>query len=141
MGLLGIHQRAESRLGGGVGPERLHMAVGSKAERESNHMFRIYKTIIELLRLLASVFVKIAQHDADLARQARRAASSIALNCGEAAGVRGGNRRLRLLTALGSAREVEAACDVAEALGYVTLNAETRRVLSHVIGALVQLTR
>jgi len=86
--------------------------------------------------LLASVFVKIAQHDADLARQARRAASSIALNCGEAAGVRGGNRRLRLLTALGSAREVEAACDVAEALGYAKVDAETRAVLNHVIGAL-----
>jgi len=104
-------------------------------------MFRIYKTIIELLRLLASVFVKIRRHDADLSRQGRRAAASIALNVAEAAGVRDGNRRLRLLTALGSAREVEAACDVAEALGYATLNVETRAVLNHVVGALVQLTR
>jgi four helix bundle protein len=104
-------------------------------------MFRIYEIIIELLRLLASVFVKVAQHDADLARQARRAAASIALNCGEAAGGRGGNRRQRLLTALGSAREVEAACDVAEALGYATLEAQTRAMLNHLIGALVVLTR
>jgi len=61
----------------------------AKAERDINHMFRIYKTIIELLRLLASMFVRTAQHDADLARQARRASASIALNCGAAAGVRG----------------------------------------------------
>jgi len=45
------------------------------------------------------------------------------------------------LTALGSAREVEAVCDLGEALGYVTLNAETRAMLNHVIGALVLLTR
>ena len=55
--------------------------------------------------------------------------------------MRGGYRRLRLLTALGSAREVEAACDVAEAMGYATLDAETRAVLNHVIGALALLTR
>ncbi len=91
--------------------------------------------------MLASVFVKIGQHDADLARQARRAGASIALNVGEAAGVRGGNRRQRLLTALGSAREVEAACDVAEVMGYLTLDRETRAKLNHVIGALVILTR
>jgi four helix bundle protein len=104
-------------------------------------MLRIYTVIIELVRLLASLFVKVGQHDADLARQGRRAAASIALNCAEASGVRGGNRRLRLLTALGSAREVEAVCDIGEALGYVKVPAETRAMLNHVIGALVQLTR
>ena len=45
-------------------------------------MLRIYRTVVELVRLLASVFIKVAQHDADLARQARRASASIALNCG-----------------------------------------------------------
>lgn len=104
-------------------------------------MLRIYRVIIELLRLLACVFVKIAQHDAELARQARRAGASIALNVGEPAGARGGNRRQRLLTALGSAREIEAACDVAGAMGYVTLDGESRAKLNHVIGALVLLTR
>ncbi len=104
-------------------------------------MFRIYQVIIALLRLLAVVFGHIGRHDKDLARQGRRAAASIALNVAEAAGVRDGNRRLRLLTALGSAREVEAVCDVGEALGYVKVLPETRAQLNRVIGALVQLTR
>jgi len=46
-----------------------------------------------------------------------------------------------VLTALGSAREVEAVCDLGEALGYATVNPETRAMLNHVIGALVLLTR
>jgi len=94
-----------------------------------------------LVALLKAIFDSIAQKDADLARQGRRAAASIALNVAEASGVRGGNRRTRILTALGSAREVEAVCDLGEALGYAKLNAETRAMLNHVIGALVMLTR
>jgi len=104
-------------------------------------MLRIYDTIIGLVALLKVIFDSVAQRDADLARQGRRAAASIALNCAEASGVRGGNRRLRLLTALGSAREVEAVCDLGEVLGYAKVDGETRAVLNHVIGALVMLTR
>jgi four helix bundle protein len=127
--------------GGGLRPEPLHVAVSSKAERDINHMLRIYEIIIVLVALLKVIFDSISQKDADLARQGRRAATSIALNTAEASGVRGGNRRLRLLTALGSAREVEAVCDLGEALGYAKVDTETREVLNHVIGALVLLTR
>ena len=104
-------------------------------------MLRIYNVIIGLVALLKVIFDSIAQKDADLSRQGRRAAASIALNTAEASGVRGGNRRARLLTALGSAREVQAVCDLREALGYAQVNAETREMLNHVIGALVLLTR
>ena len=138
VGLLADHQRAG---GGGLAPERLHVAVSAKAERESNHMLRLYKVIIVLVALLKVIFDSIAHKDADLARQGRRAAASIALNTAEASGVRAGNRRARLLTALGSAREVEAVCDLGEALGYTKVEAETRAALNHVIGALVLLTR
>ena len=48
---------------------------------------------------------------------------------------------MRLLTALGSAREVDAVCDLGEALGYATVTPEARAMLNHVIGALVVLTR
>ena len=96
---------------------------------------------VSLVALLKAIFDSIAQKDADLARQGRRAAASIALNVAEASGVRGGNRRTRILTALGSAREVEAVFDLGEALGYAKLNAETRAMLNHVIGALAMLTR
>jgi len=49
-------------------------------------MLRIYPHIIRLLQLLKPVFDKIALHDSDLARQGRRAGSSIALNTLKAAG-------------------------------------------------------
>jgi four helix bundle protein len=82
-------------------------------------MLRIYSFIIEVLKMLAPIIREIARHDADLARQARRAASSIALNTAEAHGSSGGNERMRFRSALGSAHEVRACLDVAEALGYI----------------------
>jgi four helix bundle protein len=82
-------------------------------------MLRIYPFIIETLREIAPVIREIARHDVDLAKQTRRAASSIALNTAEAYGNNGGNERMRFRSALGSAHEVKACLDVAEALGYV----------------------
>ena len=82
-------------------------------------MLRIYSFTIETLRLVAPVIKQIGKHDVDLARQLRRAASSIALNTAEAYGVTGGNEKLRFRTAHGSTHEVRACLDVAEALGYV----------------------
>ncbi|HEY1954771.1 MAG TPA: four helix bundle protein [Polyangiaceae bacterium] len=82
-------------------------------------MLRIYWLIIEVLKMLAPIIREIARHDADLARQARRAASSIALNTAEAYGCTGGNERMRFRSALGSTHEVKACLDVAEALGYI----------------------
>jgi four helix bundle protein len=82
-------------------------------------MLRIYPFIIETLKLCAPVLREIGRCDIDLARQMRRAASSIALNTAEAVGSSGGNQRLRFRTALGSTQEVRACLDVAEALAYV----------------------
>ncbi len=103
-------------------------------------MLRIYDTVIALLKLLGPVFDKIAERDPDLARQGRRAASSIALNIAEGAGVRAGNRRSRYGTALGSALEVRAVLDIAEALGMVVVGAEIREMLRNVVGVLVKCT-
>ncbi len=103
-------------------------------------MLRIYDTVIALLKLLGPVFDKIAERDPDLARQGRRAASSIALNIAEGAGVRAGNRRSRYRTALGSALEVRAVLDIAEALGMVVVSAEIREMLRNVVGVLVKCT-
>jgi four helix bundle protein len=82
-------------------------------------MLEIYSFIIDTLKLLKPIIDEVAKHDADLARQARRAGSSIALNTAEGIGVAGGNERLRFRTALGSNQEVRACLDVAEAWGYV----------------------
>ena len=82
-------------------------------------MLRIYTTAIEVIERLRPVVAKIEAHDRDLARQLRRAASSVALNISEGSGSRGGTRRERYHNALGSARETGACLDVAAAFGYV----------------------
>ena len=101
----------------------------------------IYTDVLQLTREMRGVLGSIGKHDADLARQTRRALTSIALNVAEGAGVRGGNRRLRYESALGSAREVVAVCDIAEALGHAKVSAEIRRMLGFVIGTLVNCVR
>jgi len=82
-------------------------------------MLRIYSTILDVLRELRPVMEQIEAHDRDLARQLRRASTSIALNCSEGSGCNGGTRRERYRNALGSARETGACLDAAMALGYV----------------------
>ena len=67
-------------------------------------MLRIYGVILEVLKDLPPVVAAIELHDKDLARQLRRAATSIALNCSEGSGSNGGTRRERYRNALGSAR-------------------------------------
>jgi four helix bundle protein len=82
-------------------------------------MLRIYATFLNVLTSLRPVIGQIEAHDRDLARQLRRAASSVALNIQEGSGSHGGTRRERYRNALGSARETGACLDVALALGYV----------------------
>ena len=65
-------------------------------------------------------------------------ASSIVLNLAEGSGARGGIRRERYRTALGSAREVEACIAVARAWRYVDVEVVGLR---EVIGTLVKVTR
>lgn len=82
-------------------------------------MLRIYSVILRLVSDLRPVLDAIAQHDSDLARQMRRALTSVPLNVAEGSSSRGGNRAARYHTAAGSMREVGACIDVAVALGYV----------------------
>ena len=77
---------------------------GTQGEGEMENMFRIYAVILEVLRLLRPVVTELEMHDRDLARQLRRAATSIALNTGEGSGCNGETRRERYRNALGSAR-------------------------------------
>ncbi len=87
-------------------------------ERETN-MLRIYETMVGVLRGLRPVMTEIEAHDRDLARQLRRASSSVVLNISEGSGSSAGTRRERYRNALGSARETGACLDAALALGYV----------------------
>jgi four helix bundle protein len=64
--------------------------------------------------------VRIKRRDRSLADQLARAATSVALNIAEGDGLEAGNRRLRFLTALGSAKESLAALRAAECWRYIT---------------------
>jgi four helix bundle protein len=69
--------------------------------------------------MLVPVIAQIQRHDRNLAQRLRDAATSMALNAGEASGNHGGTRKERYRSALGSARETGRNLDAAMALGYV----------------------
>jgi four helix bundle protein len=105
-------------------------------------MLRIYTTIISFLHDLRPMVSQIEAHDRDLARQLRRASSSIALNVTEASGSAGGTRRERYRNALGSARETGACLDVALAFGYVEdVDAQLLDALDHIRATLFRVVR
>jgi four helix bundle protein len=105
-------------------------------------MLRIYTTVIDVLRGLRPVIAQIEVCDRDLARQLRRAASSMALNTSEGSGSHGGTRRERYRNALGSARETGSCLDVALAFGYVEeVDARLLDALDHVRATLFSAVR
>ena len=81
--------------------------------------FTAYDVSVELVALLKPLIATVATHDADLARQLRRAASSAPLNLAEGRRRVGRDRPHFWRIAAGSAAEVRAALDVAIAWGYV----------------------
>ncbi len=101
-------------------------------------MLRIYDVMLNVLRLLRGSIAQIEKHDTDLGRQLRRAATSVTLNLSEGSGSAGGIRRARYRSALGSAREVRACLESAEALGHIErIDAQVIAGLKHVINVLV----
>jgi four helix bundle protein len=105
-------------------------------------MLEIYDVILRVIAALRPSVKRIERCDADLARQMRRAMSSVALNVAEGMGSRGGNRTARYHTALGSMRETMACIDVGVALGYLdALDDATLDQSRRIVGTLVRLTR
>jgi four helix bundle protein len=105
-------------------------------------MLRIYDVMIGAMRQMRPSIARIEAQDKDLARQLRRAASSVALNLSEGSGSSGGTRRERYRNALGSARETTACLEVAVALGYVDrLDAGMLDALDRVKATLVKVAR
>ena len=74
---------------------------------------------IELIETLRPLVPRIKQRDKSLADQLTRAASSIALNIGEAELSDPGNRKARFFSAAGSANETLTALHIAVAWGLV----------------------
>ena len=105
-------------------------------------MLRIYETMVGVMGRLKPLMMQIEAHDRDLARQLRRASSSVVLNVCEGSGSHGGTRRERYRNALGSARETGACIDVALALGYVeSVDASLLDGLDKVRATLVKVLR
>ena len=80
--------------------------------------FQVLEVALELVNALRAPAAAIAARDADLARQLRRAASSVPLNIGEGNQRRGGDRAHHFRIAAGSAAETATALRVAQAWGY-----------------------
>ena len=105
-------------------------------------MLKVHDEAVSMCRELAPLCRQIGKHDLDLARQLRRAASSVVLNLGEGAYLGGGLERARFKTALGSAAEVRSAVLVAEAFGLIeTLDHARRDRVDKIIATLRKLTR
>ena len=85
---------------------------------------------------------RIARFDPDLARQLKKACTSVPLNVAEGSGNRGGRRRNSYDIALGEARETVAVLEVAVSAGYVQeIDDVVRQQLNQIIGTLVNVTR
>lgn len=103
-------------------------------------MLRIHDVALHLVRDVAPLAVAIGRHDADLARQLRKALSSVPLNISEGSDQRGARRTSHYSIALGSAREAWSALLTAEAWGYVAAPPEhVAARFNHVIGVLYRL--
>ena len=85
---------------------------------------RIQGEVIELVRRTRGTVEAIGRHDKDLERQVRRAMTSVVLNGREGERQGRGKGRQRFEDAMGSADEVKGGLEVAEALGYVEVEAE-----------------
>src|SRR5262249_6560741 len=75
-------------------------------------LMRIYQVSLEVVASVCSLAERVQQYDKDLARQMRRASSSVPLNMSEGMYSRGGNRIARFHDAMGSARETMACLHV-----------------------------
>ena len=82
-------------------------------------MLRIHSVAIGCCAAVGRLAEVVARRDGALADQMRRAMASVALNIAEGAGSQGKNKNARYFNALGSAREVGSALEVAQAFGYV----------------------
>ena len=86
-------------------------------------MMRVQIEALELIRHLRSVVDGLRRHDPDLASQIQRAASSIVLNLAEGRGRSGRDATRVFRIARGSAFEVEAGLQAAEAWGHSSADA------------------
>jgi four helix bundle protein len=83
----------------------------------------------------------IARQDPDLGKQMKRAVNSVGLNAGEGLSARGGNRTVRIESAMASGREVIMGLRIAGAAGYLNPQQVAREVdtLDRIVATLYKL--
>lgn len=89
---------------------------------------RITEEIVQTVGEIHQVCRVIARHDPDLSRQVKRAINSVGLNAGEGLSARGGNRAVRIESAMNSGREAIVGLRIAGAAGYVDKERVAREV-------------
>ena len=104
-------------------------------------MLNIYPVILSFVADIAALTSRIAHHDPDLARQLRRASTSVALNCAEAMYARGRSRTACYNISLREMRESYAALEVSIRLRYLPpLDAELEDRIQRILGTLYRLS-
>ena len=103
-------------------------------------MLIAYTVAIELIHDLRDLVPVIKRHDADLADQIHRAATSVVLNLGEGQRLTAGNKRRHFELAHGSANEVKSGLELAEAWGWLADTSGPRRTLDRLLALLWRLT-
>ena len=103
-------------------------------------MFVSRDVSMQLIKELQVVMPTIAKFDRNLADQLRRAATSVHLNLGEGARRRDGDRRRHYEMAHGSAGEVKAGLEIADAWGMLREAPELLEILDRLLGLLWGLT-
>ena len=100
-------------------------------------MLRIHEVAIEVVGEVMVLLRQIERSDPDLARQGRRAVTSVPLNIAEGSDQVGRRRTLHYRIALGSARETWSLLRAAEAARYIgPPSEELTRKMNQVIGTL-----
>jgi four helix bundle protein len=102
---------------------------------------RILDDIVETVGTIHRLCRIIARQDPDLSKQMKRAINSVGLNSGEGLFARGGNRTVRIESAMTSGREVILGLRIAGAAGYLDAARVAREVdtLDRIVATLYKL--
>jgi four helix bundle protein len=102
---------------------------------------RILDDIVETVGTIHRLCRVIARQDPDLSKQLKRAINSVGLNSGEGLFARGGNRTVRIESAMSSGREVILGLRIAGAAGYLDAERVAREVdaLDRIVATLYKL--
>jgi four helix bundle protein len=104
-------------------------------------MLVAYTVALDLIRSLRPVVEQLKTHDANIADQVTRAATSVTLNIGEGSRRGGKDPKRFYRMAQGSAGEIRAALDTADAWGWTVETTEARKLLDRELALLYGLCR